>query len=289
MHNLFDEYRYFPKYPDKPLRTTALLFGALVQHGLVANITLGMFLRYVLEALKKPADSKMAKFGAIALEQFASRLFEWPQYCQHIAAIPHIREIGRGGVTVAGAPVPEVWPHLEAALSGRAPTGAMSAEFLATDVAGSGAPAPAPAPAPSPAPAPAPSPHRRPRRARAGAGGGGAARRAAGRSEGHDGRRRPRPLSAVAGVSADVGAAPPQSALDAIAGMIGGGAQLPPGMGPDAAAAAAAAAAAVQAPPTATPVPVTQTDIRRRNSTRWRRRSSAAAPAASARSRRSTR
>ena len=41
--------------------------------------------------------------------------------------------------------------------------------------------------------------------------------------------------------------------------MIGGGAQLPPGMGPDAAA-AAAAAAAVQAPPTATPVPVTQTD-----------------------------
>ena len=118
MHNLFDEYRYFPKYPDKPLRTTALLFGALVQHGLVANITLGMFLRYVLEALKKPADSKMAKFGAIALEQFASRLFEWPQYCQHIAAIPHIREIGRGGVTVAGAPVPEVWPHLEAALSG---------------------------------------------------------------------------------------------------------------------------------------------------------------------------
>ena len=45
VHNLFDEYRYFPKYPDKPLRTTALLFGALVQHGLVANITLGMFLR----------------------------------------------------------------------------------------------------------------------------------------------------------------------------------------------------------------------------------------------------
>ena len=59
VHNLFDEYRYFPKYPDKPLRTTALLFGSLVQHGLVSNITLGMFLRYVLEALRKPLGSKM--------------------------------------------------------------------------------------------------------------------------------------------------------------------------------------------------------------------------------------
>ena len=53
VHNLFDEYRYFPKYPDKPLRITAMLFGALVQHNLVAGITLGLFLRYVLEALRK--------------------------------------------------------------------------------------------------------------------------------------------------------------------------------------------------------------------------------------------
>ena len=30
VHNLFDEYRYFPKYPDKPLRTTAILFGAVI-------------------------------------------------------------------------------------------------------------------------------------------------------------------------------------------------------------------------------------------------------------------
>ena len=51
VHNLFDEYRY-AQYPDKHLMTTALLFGALVEHGLVSNITLGMFLRYVLEALQ---------------------------------------------------------------------------------------------------------------------------------------------------------------------------------------------------------------------------------------------
>ena len=119
VHNLFDEYRYFPKYPDKPLRTTALLFGALVQHGLVSHITLGMFLRYVLEALRKPPGSKMCKFGAAALESFRARLTEWPQYCQHLIQIPHFQQVlpslvllvesaagGRG----AGAPTPASTP-----------------------------------------------------------------------------------------------------------------------------------------------------------------------------------
>jgi CCR4-NOT transcription complex subunit 1 len=27
IHNLFDEYRFFPKYPDKELKITAVLFG----------------------------------------------------------------------------------------------------------------------------------------------------------------------------------------------------------------------------------------------------------------------
>ena len=31
VHNLFDEYRFFNKYPDKELHITALLFGGLVR------------------------------------------------------------------------------------------------------------------------------------------------------------------------------------------------------------------------------------------------------------------
>eukprot|EP01047_Picozoa_sp_COSAG01_P113496 COSAG01_NODE_42204_length_442_cov_1.323615_1_plen_147_part_11 len=45
IHNLFDEYRFFPKYPDKELHITAILFGSLIQHGLVSSITLGIALR----------------------------------------------------------------------------------------------------------------------------------------------------------------------------------------------------------------------------------------------------
>jgi len=92
VHNLFDEYRFFPKYPDKELRITAVLFGQLVQRQLVSNITLGVALRCVLDALRKPFGSKMFAFGSEALEQFKTRLSEWPQYCQHLAQIQHLRQ-----------------------------------------------------------------------------------------------------------------------------------------------------------------------------------------------------
>jgi CCR4-NOT transcription complex subunit 1 len=96
VHNLFNEYRFFNKYPEKELRITGILFGALIQEQLVSSITLGIALRYVLEALRKPPETtstgKMFKFGMFALEQFKGRLHEWPQYCSHIVQIPHLKE-----------------------------------------------------------------------------------------------------------------------------------------------------------------------------------------------------
>jgi CCR4-NOT transcription complex subunit 1 len=73
VHNLFDEYRFFPKYPEKELRITAVLFGRLIAHQLVLNITLGVALRCVLDALRKPFGTKMFAFGSEALEQFKVR------------------------------------------------------------------------------------------------------------------------------------------------------------------------------------------------------------------------
>lgn len=100
VHNLFNEYRFFAKYPEKELRITGILFGALIQEQLVSSITLGIALRYVLEALRKlpsppgttTSSGKMFKFGMFALEQFKGRLHEWPQYCSHIVQIPHLKE-----------------------------------------------------------------------------------------------------------------------------------------------------------------------------------------------------
>jgi CCR4-NOT transcription complex subunit 1 len=47
-------------------------------------MTLGIALRYVLDALRKPSwqNGKMFRFGMFALDQFKPRLSEWPQYCR---------------------------------------------------------------------------------------------------------------------------------------------------------------------------------------------------------------
>merc|ERR1719400_1139198 len=55
-------------------------------------VPLGLALRFVLEALRKPTDSNMFYFGVAALDRFKSRLKEYPQYCQHVQAIQHFKD-----------------------------------------------------------------------------------------------------------------------------------------------------------------------------------------------------
>lgn len=98
IHNLYDECRFFHKYPDKELQITGRLFGAIIQHQLVSSITLGTAQRYVIEALRKDPElgegnEKLFKFGVLALDQFKSRLSEWPQYCAHLIQIPHLSRL----------------------------------------------------------------------------------------------------------------------------------------------------------------------------------------------------
>ncbi|KAI8355165.1 CCR4-Not complex component, Not1-domain-containing protein [Blakeslea trispora] len=92
IHNLFDEYNFFPKYPDRELSITSILFGQLVEKQLVSFAPLGIALRYVLDALSNPPGSKMYNFGIQALTQFQSRLPEWPQYCAHLLQINAIQQ-----------------------------------------------------------------------------------------------------------------------------------------------------------------------------------------------------
>lgn len=89
LRNLFEEYCFFPQYPDRELHITAVLFGGIIEQGLVTYMSLGIALRYVLEALRKPHGSKMYYFGIAALDKFKTRLKDYPQYCQHVAAIQH--------------------------------------------------------------------------------------------------------------------------------------------------------------------------------------------------------
>lgn len=93
LKSLFEEYKFFPQYPDKELHITAQLFGGIIERGIITSyLALGLALRFVLEALKKPEGSKMYYFGIAALDKFKSRLKEYHKYCEHVRAIPHFNE-----------------------------------------------------------------------------------------------------------------------------------------------------------------------------------------------------
>lgn len=98
IHTLFDEYRFFKKYPDRELKITGLLFGAVIQNSLLSGIMLGLAVRCVLDALRsvepKPMPvGRLTKFGLCVLERCRRRLHEWPQWCSQILELPRLREL----------------------------------------------------------------------------------------------------------------------------------------------------------------------------------------------------
>lgn len=98
MHTLFDEYRFFLKYPDRELKITGVLFGSVIQHALLSGRILSLAIRCVLDALRtvEPAPQpigRYAKFGLCALEKIRTRLPAWPYFCSHILTIPRLEDI----------------------------------------------------------------------------------------------------------------------------------------------------------------------------------------------------
>lgn len=85
IHNLFDEYRFFDQYPPEQLKKVAKLFGAIIHNNIIVARTLRYALIYVLQALESQ-NVKMVQFALIALNQFKTRLPEWPQVCTHLRA-----------------------------------------------------------------------------------------------------------------------------------------------------------------------------------------------------------
>lgn len=59
IHNLFDEFRFFARYPPAELRIVSELFGALVQHDIVQAKTLKYALYVVLSSLSDPSNTKV--------------------------------------------------------------------------------------------------------------------------------------------------------------------------------------------------------------------------------------
>ncbi|XP_075261822.1 CCR4-NOT transcription complex subunit 1-like isoform X2 [Convolutriloba macropyga] len=99
MRNLLEEYQFFNQYPEKELKTTALLFGGVIHEGLMEGEALGVGLHYILETLKNHnadnataggsgSSSHMFVFGLTAVERCKTALFRYPQLCHRLAQLP---------------------------------------------------------------------------------------------------------------------------------------------------------------------------------------------------------
>jgi CCR4-NOT transcription complex subunit 1 len=89
IHGLFDEYTLYGTYPLEALATTAVLFGGIISHKLIADLPLEIGLGMILEAVRDhPPEQSMYKFGLQALMQLFSRFREWPGFCTRLLQIP---------------------------------------------------------------------------------------------------------------------------------------------------------------------------------------------------------
>ena len=96
VQNLFDEFRYFERYPAKELRITADLFGGIVAHNVLAPNRLAHALKFVLQNLHKPPHQNLQDFAVWALGKFMHRLPDWPQYCTLLHRVPNIEDMVEG-------------------------------------------------------------------------------------------------------------------------------------------------------------------------------------------------
>ena len=93
IHGLFDEYNCFGEYPLEALATTAVLFGGIINFGILhSRITLSVALLMVVDAVAGYApDDAMYKIGLQASLHFIGRLEEWPQLCERLCRIQGLR------------------------------------------------------------------------------------------------------------------------------------------------------------------------------------------------------
>eukprot|EP00928_Gymnodinium_smaydae_P011184 TRINITY_DN14154_c1_g3_i1.p1 TRINITY_DN14154_c1_g3~~TRINITY_DN14154_c1_g3_i1.p1 ORF type:complete len:2535 (+),score=382.87 TRINITY_DN14154_c1_g3_i1:627-7607(+) len=92
LQSLFDECRFFSRYPAEDLLITGELFGSLINNDLVETQHQITAFRCFLESLRRPVHSKMFDFGITCLEQFLGKLPMLPQLCNHITQIENMNE-----------------------------------------------------------------------------------------------------------------------------------------------------------------------------------------------------
>ena len=87
---LFEEYQYYPNYPEKEVKKVAELFGKIINNQIFDGILEVIATKFVLESIRT-GKGRMFQFGIIALSQFINKVTLWPNYINSLIDLPQIK------------------------------------------------------------------------------------------------------------------------------------------------------------------------------------------------------
>ena len=87
---LFDEYQFYPGYPEKELKNAAELFGKIINNQIMDGVLVTIALKYVFESIKT-GKGPLYTFGIIALSQFINKISQWPNFMNSLIDVPQIK------------------------------------------------------------------------------------------------------------------------------------------------------------------------------------------------------
>ena len=87
---LFDEYQFYPGYPEKELKNAAELFGKIINNQIMDGVLVTIALKYIFESIKT-GKGTMYTFGIIALSQFINKISQWPNFMNSLIDVPQIK------------------------------------------------------------------------------------------------------------------------------------------------------------------------------------------------------
>ena len=90
VHCLFDEFNFYPHYPEMEIKKAAELFGKIISNQLIVGMLVTIALKFIFEAIKT-GKGNMYTFGTIALSQFINKIPQWPNFMNSLIDLPQIK------------------------------------------------------------------------------------------------------------------------------------------------------------------------------------------------------
>ena len=87
---IFDEYKFYPQYPEMEIKKVAELFGKIIYNKLIDGVLCSIALKFILECIKT-GKGTMYIFGTIALSQFVNKISNWPNFMNSLIEVPQIK------------------------------------------------------------------------------------------------------------------------------------------------------------------------------------------------------